>query len=706
MTAEGGEQQPMTSRATRRRRGTRICAGALALLVAAVGQAAGATPPDRSDLKTTQAPTIGGPRGRLSLAQLLTEAQRGTVATATIDDRRHEVSGTLRSGGRFTAAYPPGFAPELTARLLAAHVDVRSAGAGGAPGWVSPAILFVLAAVALLVATRNRRTGQPAGRWRNPAGFSRGRGEEAAVPDTRFGDVAGADEAVEELRELVQFLRTPARFTKLGARLPGGYLLVGPPGTGKTLLARAVAGEAGVPFYAMSGSEFIETYVGVGASRMRTLFDRARSTLKAIVFIDEIDAIGKSRQAGHGGGANDERESTLNQLLVEMDGFQQSSVVVLAATNRPDTLDHALLRPGRFDRQVTVAPPDRAGRRRILELYARRHPLAAGVDLELLARRTAGFTGADLNNLMNQAALVAVRSNAGEIAQACLEEALATVVLGPARKSLEVAERDRVITAWHEAGHALAGLLVPEADDPVQVTIVPRGGAGGVTWFAATDGLFLTARQARARLLVALAGRVAEELHLGDDFTQGAANDFKSATEIARRMVTEFGMSTLGPRHIAPEEFQIGPLAGDVHAATHALLDEALAAAHALLTRHREVLAALVDLLLVHETVETASLHRLLDERPGGLPWTAAAIEPTPDPVPELARAGRAASRPRRVGSMAGALARSLAAVNMRLPTTSRVARAAWRATHRRPVLPRRLRGEPALQRQRRGEPT
>jgi cell division protease FtsH len=671
-----------------------ICAGVLALLVAAVGQAAGATP-DRSDNGTgdraivpsapsgmTGAPTIGGQQqegGRLSLAQLLTEAQRGTVATATIDDRRHRVSGTLRPGGRFTAAYPPGFAPELTARLLAAHVDVRAGGGGGGPTeWVSPGILllFVLSAV-VLVAARHRRTSQRDGRWGNPARFSRGRGEQAAVPDTRFGDVAGVDEAVEELRELVQFLRTPGRFTRLGARLPGGYLLVGPPGTGKTLLARAVAGEAGVPFFAMSGSEFIETYVGVGASRMRTLFDRARSTLKAIVFIDEIDAIGKSRQTGPDSGANDERESTLNQLLVEMDGFQQSSVVVLAATNRPDTLDHALLRPGRFDRQVTVAPPDRAGRRRILELYARRHPLAIEVDLELLARRTAGFTGADLANLVNQAALVAVRSSAKEIARAHFDEALATVMLGPARKSLEVAERDRVITAWHEAGHALAGLLVPEADEPVQVTIVPRGGAGGVTWFASSDGLFLTARQARARLLVALAGRVAEELHLGDDFTQGAANDFKSATEIARRMVTEFGMSTLGPRHIAPEEFQIGPLAGDVHAATHTLLDEAINAARALLTSHRDVLAALVDLLLVEETVETAALHRLLDEHPAGPRRVAAVIEPTAALVPEPAMPRRPANRPRWVRGMAGALARSLATARVQLRATPR---APWRA--------------------------
>jgi cell division protease FtsH len=307
---------------------------------------------------------------------------------------------------------------------------------------------------------------------------------------------------------------------------------------------------------------------------------------------------------------------------------------------------------------------------------------------------------------MNQAALVAVRSNAGEVTQACLDEALATVVLGPARRSLEVAEHDRVITAWHEAGHALAGLLVPEADDPVQVTIVPRGGAGGVTWFAVTDELFLTARQARARLLVALAGRAAEELHLGDDFTQGAANDFKSATEIARRMVTEFGMSTLGPRHIATEEFQIGPLAGDVHTAIHALLDEAISEARALLSSHRDVLGALVDLLLVDETVDTATLRRLLAERVGGRRRVAAAIEPAPAPVPERVGADRAASRPWRVAIVAGALARSLAAANVRLPATLRAAWVARRHTVTGDHLDRVIRRAAALQRQQRGEST
>jgi cell division protease FtsH len=548
----------------------------------------------------------------VSLSELLGEIKRGAAASARVDDRRRRVSVTLRDGGGRSAAYPPGFAPDLTARLLAAGVDVTAVEPARGP--LSPTIAFIvlfsLIMGLILVVARRRGAGQ--GRQAaSPAQFSKGRGEQVTVPDTRFSDVAGADEAVEDLRELVRFLRAPERFASAGARLPNGYLLVGPPGTGKTLLARAVAGEAEVPFYAMSGSEFVETYVGVGASRMRTLFERARGSRRAIVFIDEIDAIGKTRSAGPSHGGNDERETTLNQLLVEMDGFAQASTVVIAATNRPEMLDPALLRPGRFDRQIVVPPPERRGRRGILELYGRDRPLAGDVDLDLLARRTAGFTGADLANLINQAALAAVRGDAAEITQAHVDEALATVMLGPARRSIEVAERDRVITAWHEAGHALAGLLVPEADDPVQVSIVPRGAAGGATWFAASDELFLTARQARARLLVALAGRVGEELYLGDDFTQGAADDFRAATGIARRMVTEFGMSTLGPRHISPEEVQFGPLAGDVHAATHQLMDEAIEAARELLGAHRDTMAAVVGALLAEETVDLTDLRRL-----------------------------------------------------------------------------------------------
>ncbi len=439
--------------------------------------------------------------------------------------------------------------------------------------------------------------------------------EPVTVPETRFSDVAGAEEAVEELTELVSFLRSPEDYSALGAQLPKGYLLVGPPGMGKTLLARAVAGEAGVPFFAMSASQFVETYVGVGAARIRSLFQRARQTERAIVFIDEIDAIGRARN-NHSMAANEERESTLNQLLVEMDGFVESSVVVLAATNRPDILDEALLRPGRFDRQVTVAAPDRRGRSRILELYLKKRKCAPSIDVEMLGRRTPGFSGADLANLVNTAALIAVRKGSGLIEPADIDDALARVALGPARKSRVVHERDRRITAWHETGHALAGLWLEDAQDPVQVTIIPRGPAGGVTWFPASDYDFLSLRQAKAQLVVAMSGRVAEELLLGDDFTQGAANDIKSATELARSMVAELGMGSLGPLYVAPEQQHIGYLAEQVHQATRELLDEALDTSRRLLHEHREVVEAVVTSLLEEETLDTDALVAIAGHEP------------------------------------------------------------------------------------------
>ncbi len=591
----------------------------------------------------------------LSLSELLKRARSGQIDSATVDDEAHLVRGMLRDGAAYQAAYPAGFAPELTVRLLAGGVDVQAVGPrpGGAAqtlmSLAMPAILLLLLAGLLLMGARRPRLPGGAG-VADPARITNGHSQQAQVPPTRFSDVAGIEEAVGELRELVEFLRAPERFVAAGARLPRGFLLVGLPGTGKTLLARAVAGEAGVPFFAMSGAEFVETYVGVGAARVRKLFQRARASAAAntattttagvkgtsraarraakatthatatdaaqrgcaIVFIDEIDAIGKARAGSSAASGHDERESTLNQLLVEMDGFRQDQVVVLAATNRPDTLDAALLRPGRFDRQVTVPAPDRGGRTRILRIHLRGRHVADDVDVDEMARRTAGFTGADLANLANQAALAAVRAGSDEITLANLEEALATVMLGPARRSVEVAERDRTITAWHEAGHALAGLLQADAEDPVQVTIVPRGAAGGVTWFIASDAMFLTRRQARAQLVVAMAGRAAEELHLGDDFTQGAAHDLKNATQLARRMVSEYGMSELGAAYVAPEECTLGPLADAVHAATRKLLDEALDTARALLGQHHQALERAVELLLAEETIDITQLRQTL----------------------------------------------------------------------------------------------
>ncbi|MDA8315555.1 MAG: AAA family ATPase [Actinomycetota bacterium] len=566
----------------------------------------------------------------LPLSELLSLARRGDVRTARLDTGSDTVTGTLRTRGRlraYTSAYPAGYGTRLTEQLLADRVTLSAVAAtSSGSSDVSLAMLGTAALLAvawLTLAARRRRTGasQRPGRFgssqsaASPAGFAKGHGEQVEVPPTRFSDVAGLDEAVESLAELVDYLKDPEKYQSAGADLPRGFLLVGPPGTGKTLLARAVAGEAGVPFFAIGASEFVESYVGVGAARVRALFDRAREAGSAIVFIDELDAIGRARSS-HSVPGNEERESTLNQLLVEMDGFATStSVIVLAATNRPDILDHALLRPGRFDRQIAVPNPDRRGRTHILDLYLHRRHVAPDVDPDVLSRRTAGFSGADLANLVNTAALLAVRAGRDSISSSELEEALATVALGPARKSAVVAAADRRITAWHEAGHALVGLWLEHAADPISVSIVPRGQAGGVTWFPGQDDMFLSRRQATAQLAVAMAGRAAEELLLGDDFTQGAAQDFRAATDLARRMVTEYGMGSMGPGFVLPEETHIGVLAERVHASVQALLEEALACARDLLSSGRDTLERVADRLLEDETLDATTLVAIAGRR-------------------------------------------------------------------------------------------
>ena len=363
-----------------------------------------------------------------------------------------------------------------------------------------------------------------------------------------FADVAGAEEEKEELAEIVDFLRNPKRFTDLGARIPKGVLLVGPPGTGKTLLAKAIAGEAGVPFFSISGSDFVEMFVGVGASRVRDLFEQAKKHAPAIVFIDEIDAVGRQRGAGLGGG-HDEREQTLNQLLVEMDGFTHNEgVIVVAATNRRDILDPALLRPGRFDRQITVNYPDVAGREAILAVHCRNKKLAADVDLKTIARRTPFFTGADLENVLNEAAILTARAGAQEITQRTIMDAITRVEMGPEKRSRRVTEKDKRIVAYHEAGHALVGLNLPKADDVSMVTIVPRGSSGGHTQFLPSEESdFISREQILSRITVAMGGRAAEALII-EDVTTGASADLQSATELARRMVAQFGMDdVIGP---------------------------------------------------------------------------------------------------------------------------------------------------------------
>jgi cell division protease FtsH len=430
--------------------------------------------------------------------------------------------------------------------------------------------------------------------------------EPAIVPETRFSDVAGCDEAKSELLELVMFLKEPERFTRTGATAPKGALLTGPPGTGKTLLARAVAGESGVPMYTAAGSDFVEKYVGVGAQRIRALFAAARRHERAIIFIDEVDAVAR-RRGGDGESAHIESETTLIALLSEMDGFHTSNVIVIAATNRADMLDPAITRPGRLDRKVEVPNPDRRGREQILAVHTMGKPIADGVDFTALARRTPGFSGAQLGALVNEACVDAVRRDLAEVTPECFDHAVATIAMGRARTSALVTDHDRTVTAWHESGHTVAAYLQEQADDPVQVTIIPRGPAGGVTWMSGNDDQFLPRRKAHAQLVTALAGRAAEEILLDGEFTQGAAGDLQSATELATSMATRYGMTRLG--------YQVrrggSAPAQEVSDVVEELLGEAHTAATKLLGEHKTFLGAVATELLAEETLTLADVHRI-----------------------------------------------------------------------------------------------
>ncbi len=430
--------------------------------------------------------------------------------------------------------------------------------------------------------------------------------EPATVPETRFSDVAGCDEAKAELLELVMFLKEPDRFTRTGATAPKGALLTGPPGTGKTLLARAVAGESGVPMFTAVGSDFVEKYVGVGAQRIRALFAAARKHPKAIIFIDEVDAVAR-RRGGDGEMTHVESETTLIALLSEMDGFHTSNVIVIAATNRADVLDPAITRPGRLDRRVEVPNPDRRGREQILAVHTVGKPVARGVDFTSLARRTPGFSGAQLQALVNEACVDAVRRDLTEVTSECFEHAVATISMGRARTSALVTDHDREVTAWHESGHTVAAYLQEQADDPVQVTIIPRGPAGGVTWMSGNDDQFLPRRKAHAQLVTALAGRAAEEILLDGEFTQGAAGDLQSATELATSMATRYGMTRLGyqVRHDG------SPPTKDVSDVVEELLGGAHKAATKLLGDHQAFLGEVAAELLDQETLTLADVGRI-----------------------------------------------------------------------------------------------
>ncbi|NJC96212.1 MAG: ATP-dependent zinc metalloprotease FtsH [Anaerolineae bacterium] len=448
-------------------------------------------------------------------------------------------------------------------------------------------------------------------------GKSRARMFSGEHPTVTFQDVAGAEESKQELAEVVEFLKEPQKFIQLGARIPKGVLLVGPPGTGKTLLAKAVSGEAGVPFFSISGSEFVEMFVGVGASRVRDLFDQAKRHSPCIVFVDEIDAVGRQRGAGLGG-SHDEREQTLNQMLVEMDGFDtDTNVIIIAATNRPDILDPALLRPGRFDRRVTLDRPDMKGREEILKVHVKGKPLEPNVDLGSLARVTPGFVGADLENLVNESAILAARRNKKSIGQAELEEAIERVVMGPERKSRLISDEEKRIIAYHEAGHAVVGNAIPEADPVQKVTIVGRGQAGGLTWFRPDeDRLLYSRKKLLANLAYMLGGRVAEEL-VFDDITSGASNDIEQVTRLARSMVTRLGMSSeLGPmlygqkeeliflgREISEQRDYSEAIAEQIDSEVRKIVDESYKLAKKLLTKYRKQLDAVAQKLLEVDTL-------------------------------------------------------------------------------------------------------
>jgi len=525
---------------------------------------------------------------------------------------------------------------ELLGLLTEHNVDIAVQPTRQAPAWQQAAssLIFPLLLLGGLFFLFRRAQGGGGG---NPAmqfGKSKARVQMEPSTQVTFTDVAGIEGAKLELTEVVDFLKNPDRFTAVGAKIPKGCLLVGPPGTGKTLLAKAVAGEAGVPFFSISGSEFVEMFVGVGASRVRDLFEQAKKNAPCIVFIDEIDAVGRQRGAGLGGG-NDEREQTLNQLLTEMDGFEgNTGIIIIAATNRPDVLDAALMRPGRFDRQVTVDRPDYAGRLQILGVHARGKTLSKDVDLDKVARRTPGFTGADLANLLNEAAILAARRELTEVSNDEISDAIERIMVGPEKKDRVMSERRKRLVAYHEAGHAIVGALMPDYDPVQKISIIPRGNAGGLTFFTPSEERMESGLYSRAylqnQMAVALGGRVAEEIIYGEDeVTTGASNDLQQVASTARQMITRFGMSdTLGPvalgraqggmflgRDIAAERDFSEDTAATIDQEVSELVDVAYKRATKVLEDNRAILDELTDMLVERETVDAEEFQELLIKR-------------------------------------------------------------------------------------------
>ncbi|HEY4790722.1 MAG TPA: ATP-dependent zinc metalloprotease FtsH [Actinomycetes bacterium] len=559
------------------------------------------------------------------LSDVVNAVQQGKVRDAVLKDQDQKITGTYTDGRKFEAAYAEQQGKDLFNMLeekgIPARVDPR-----GQSVLVQILIQLLPFAVLLLLFFFLMQQMQGGGNRVMSFGKSKARLVTKDQPKITFQDVAGVDEAVEELQEIKEFLENPAKFQAMGAKIPKGVLLFGPPGTGKTLLARAVAGEAGVPFFSISGSDFVEMFVGVGASRVRDLFEQAKANAPAIVFVDEIDAVGRQRGAGLGGG-HDEREQTLNQLLVEMDGFDvKSGVILIAATNRPDILDPALLRPGRFDRQITVDRPDLKGRLDILKVHARGKPLALGIDLEVLARRTPGFTGADLANVVNEAALLSARHGRKEIDDEELEEAIDRVIAGPERKTRVISDKEKRMIAYHESGHAIVGHALPNADPIHKVSVISRGRALGWTLSLPVEDKFLVTRSEMIdELAMLLGGRVAEELWFLDP-TTGASNDIEKATQVARKMVCEYGMSdrlgslVLGTkqenvflgRDFGHQQDYSEQVAFEIDKEMRRLIDEAHAEAEQILTTYRDVADAMVEALMEKETIGKEELAQIL----------------------------------------------------------------------------------------------
>jgi cell division protease FtsH len=565
-------------------------------------------------------------------SQVVWQIEHGQVTSAQLLDKNNSVEITTKSGAKYTTSWVGNQGQQLQQELqtlydqhkLPGGYTVQGAGGSAWLALIEDLFPWLLVIVFFLLIMNQMQGG--GSRVMN-FGKSRAKLITKDTPKTTFADVAGADEPIEELQEIKEFLQNPAKFQAIGAKIPKGVLLYGPPGTGKTLLARAVAGEAGVPFYSISGSDFVEMFVGVGASRVRDLFEQAKANAPAIVFVDEIDAVGRHRGAGLGGG-HDEREQTLNQMLVELDGFDtKGGVIVIAATNRPDILDPALLRPGRFDRQIMVPQPDLTGRKGILRVHARGKPFTPDVDLDVIAARTPGFTGADLANVINEGALLTARGNATQITMASLEEAIDRVMAGPERKSAILSERERKLIAYHEGGHALVGHALPNADPVHKITIIPRGRALGYTASAPTEDKFLITRaEMMDQLAMLLGGRTAEELIFHEP-TTGAANDIEKASQIARGMVTEYGMSEkLGARKFGTSDGEpfLGRdmghardysegVASAIDEEVRRLIESAHDEAWEILVQYRDVLDSLVLELMEKETLSRKAVLKIFE---------------------------------------------------------------------------------------------